>query len=56
MVADFVGCWLIEVGCKYLFADLAPKPFVTRGRERREQRRAIEEAGRESQEAEKKAQ
>ncbi|KAF9524952.1 endoplasmic reticulum Ca-transporting P-type ATPase [Crepidotus variabilis] len=44
MLIDFAGCWLIEVGCKYLFADLEPKPMVTRGRERREKRRALEEA------------
>ncbi|KAF8066823.1 endoplasmic reticulum Ca-transporting P-type ATPase [Lyophyllum atratum] len=44
MVIDFVGCWVIEKVCKYLFADLEPKPMVTRGRERREARRAIEEA------------
>jgi manganese-transporting P-type ATPase len=42
MVGDFVGCWLVEVACKWLFADLAPKPIVTRGRERREARRAEE--------------
>lgn len=44
MVIDFVGCWVIEKACKYLFADLEPKPMVTRGRERREARRVIEEA------------
>lgn len=38
-----MGCWVIEVTCKYLFADLEPKPMVTKGRERREQRRLIEE-------------
>ena len=43
MLADFIGCWIVEVTCKHLFADLTPKPFVTRGRERREQRRAEEE-------------
>jgi len=43
MIIDFVGCWVIEVLCKYLFADLEPKPMVTRGRERREQRRLLEE-------------
>jgi manganese-transporting P-type ATPase len=43
MLADFVGCWLVEITCKRLFADIAPKPLVTRGRERREQRRAEEE-------------
>ncbi|KAI0260783.1 ATPase [Gloeopeniophorella convolvens] len=42
MVIDFVGCWMIEKVCKYLFADLEPKSIVTRGRERREERRAAE--------------
>lgn len=42
MIGDFVGCWLVEIACKWLFADLAPKPIVTRGRERREARRAEE--------------
>lgn len=42
MLADFVGCYAIEVVCKYLFADLQPKELVTRGRERREARRALE--------------
>lgn len=42
MIADFVGCWVIEKACKYLFADLEPKPLVTRGRERREARRSEE--------------
>ncbi|KII85628.1 hypothetical protein PLICRDRAFT_166290 [Plicaturopsis crispa FD-325 SS-3] len=39
MAIDFVGCWLIEIVCKHLFADLQPKALVTRGRERREKRR-----------------
>lgn len=43
MVLDMVGCWIIEKVCKYLFADLEPKPMITRGRERREKRR-LEEA------------
>jgi len=43
MIIDFIGCWAIESVCKYLFADLEPKSLVTRGRERRERRRAIEE-------------
>ena len=43
MIVDFMGCWVIEVICKYLFADLEPKHMVTKGRERREQRRLIEE-------------
>ena len=42
MIIDLAGCWVIEVVCKYLFADLEPKPMVTRGRERREKRRAEE--------------
>jgi cation-transporting ATPase 13A1 len=43
MVIDFIGCWLIEVACKRLFADLEPKNMITRGRERREERRRGEE-------------
>ncbi|KAJ7600868.1 hypothetical protein C8J56DRAFT_847529 [Mycena floridula] len=42
MVIDFAGCWVIEVVCKHLFADLQPKPMITRGRDRREKRRAAE--------------
>lgn len=44
MAADFLGCWLIEIICKAIFADLAPKKLITRGRERRELRRQEEEA------------
>ncbi|THH17172.1 hypothetical protein EW146_g3599 [Bondarzewia mesenterica] len=60
MIVDFVGCWVIEKLCKYLFADLEPKALITRGRERREKRRT-EEAQRAEGEAagvsaEKKAQ
>ncbi|KZP27754.1 hypothetical protein FIBSPDRAFT_780640 [Athelia psychrophila] len=43
MAIDFIGCWLVEITCKAVFADLAPKPFITRGRERRELRRQEEE-------------
>jgi manganese-transporting P-type ATPase len=43
MILDFVGCWFIEKVCKRLFADLEPRALITRGRERREQRR-LEEA------------
>jgi manganese-transporting P-type ATPase len=42
MIIDFIGCWAIEKVCKYLFADLEPKSIITRGRERRERRRAGE--------------
>jgi len=42
MLADFVGSWLVEIICKHLFADLEPKPLVTRGRDRREARRVEE--------------
>lgn len=42
MIIDFGGCYIIEKGCKYLFADLEPREMVTRGRERREKRRAEE--------------
>ncbi|KAH8115480.1 hypothetical protein DFH11DRAFT_1743052 [Phellopilus nigrolimitatus] len=30
MVVDFVGCWLTEIVCKHLFADLEPKEMITR--------------------------
>ncbi|KAI1787190.1 endoplasmic reticulum Ca-transporting P-type ATPase [Ganoderma leucocontextum] len=43
MIVDFIGCFLIERVCKRLFANLEPKPMITRGRERREKRRAEEE-------------
>lgn len=39
MAVDFVGCWIIENVCKYFFADLEPRDMITKGRERREQRR-----------------
>ncbi|ORX35704.1 hypothetical protein BD324DRAFT_631324 [Kockovaella imperatae] len=44
MVVDFAGCFIMEKGCKYLFASLEPVEFVTRGRKRREARRALEES------------
>jgi cation-transporting ATPase 13A1 len=44
MIVDFAGCWIIEVGCKYFFADLQPKSMVTKGRERREERRRLQDA------------
>lgn len=43
MIVDFAGCWLVEIICKALFADLAPKPIVLKGRERREKRRLEQE-------------
>lgn len=43
MIADFGLCFIMEKGCKFLFADLEPAELVTRGRERREKRRALEE-------------
>jgi cation-transporting ATPase 13A1 len=43
MIIDFAGCWVLEKTCKYFFADLEPKEMVTRGRERREERRRLEE-------------
>jgi cation-transporting ATPase 13A1 len=42
MLADFAGCYIIEKSCKHFFADLEPKELVTRGRERREERRRLE--------------
>jgi manganese-transporting P-type ATPase len=44
MAIDFAGCYIIEVGCKFLFAELEPKKMITRGRERREKRRKEQEA------------
>ena len=41
---DFLGCWIIEITCKYLFASLEPKPMVIRGLELR---RSLEEAEKE---------
>ena len=43
MVIDFAGCWVVEVVCKRLFAVLEPKELITRGQERREKRRRLEE-------------
>jgi cation-transporting ATPase 13A1 len=43
MILDFGLCFIVEKGCKFLFADLEPAEMVTRGRERREKRRALEE-------------
>lgn len=56
MIADFMGCWVVEKICKYLFADLEPKPLITRGRERREARRREEARVAEEAEGEKKVQ
>ncbi|KAF8137626.1 hypothetical protein EV363DRAFT_1254544 [Boletus edulis] len=56
MVVDFAGCWVIEMACKYLFADLEPKPLITRGRERREARRREQARMAEAAKEEKKAQ
>ncbi|KAI0084671.1 endoplasmic reticulum Ca-transporting P-type ATPase [Irpex rosettiformis] len=42
MAVDFVGCWVIEVICKQLFADLEPKAMITRGWERRAKQRSGE--------------
>ncbi|KAI5116478.1 hypothetical protein M0805_003507 [Coniferiporia weirii] len=54
MIADFAGCWLVEVVCKYLFTESEPKEMITRGRERREARRRAEEVAlREQAEAKK---
>ena len=42
MIVDFAGCYVIEIVCKWLFADMEPKAMIVRGRERREQRRITE--------------
>ncbi|EJD08490.1 endoplasmic reticulum Ca-transporting P-type ATPase [Fomitiporia mediterranea MF3/22] len=54
MIADFVGCWAVEVVCKALFAVLEPKEMLTRGRERRERRRQLEGEKRKAEAATKK--
>ena len=40
MAIDFAGCWVIEVVCKHLFADLKPKVMITRGSEHRAKQRS----------------
>jgi cation-transporting ATPase 13A1 len=42
MVIDFGLCWIVQKVCKDLFANLEAPELVTRGRERREARRAKE--------------
>lgn len=44
---DFVLSWVMEKGCKALFADLKPAELVTRGESRRLKRRETEEADKE---------
>ncbi|PWN92733.1 putative SPF1-P-type ATPase [Acaromyces ingoldii] len=39
MAIDFVGCYIIEHGTKWLFADLKPRALIVKGSERREARR-----------------
>ncbi|TFK47374.1 hypothetical protein OE88DRAFT_1706075 [Heliocybe sulcata] len=43
IVVDFIGSSIVEIVCKWLFADLEPKKMITRGWERREKRRQQEE-------------
>ncbi|KAJ9121558.1 hypothetical protein QFC22_002177 [Naganishia vaughanmartiniae] len=42
MIIDFALCWIVQKVCKDLFANLEAPELVTRGRERREARRAKE--------------
>lgn len=42
MIADFALCYTVQKVCKNLFANLEAPELVTRGRERREARRAKE--------------
>jgi cation-transporting ATPase 13A1 len=51
MIIDSAGCWLIEVICKHLFADLEPKDMITQGKKRREERRRLQELGKRQAEA-----
>ena len=32
MLADFIGCWVIEQGFKWAFSDFKPKEIATRNR------------------------
>jgi cation-transporting ATPase 13A1 len=55
MLIDYGAAWVIEVVMKALFSDNRPKAIVTKGIERREERRrleALEEARREAAEVE----
>lgn len=54
MAADFVGCWIVEKICKYLFAVHEPKEMITRGWERRIGRRQKQEQERKAEAAAKK--
>ncbi|KAG0149092.1 hypothetical protein CROQUDRAFT_89665 [Cronartium quercuum f. sp. fusiforme G11] len=44
MLLDFGGSFLLEIIAKHLLSDVHPRPMVTKGLERRESRRKIEEA------------
>jgi cation-transporting ATPase 13A1 len=44
MVLDYGGAWLAEIVIKSIFADNRPKAIVLKGADRREKRRALEEA------------
>ncbi|KAF2747767.1 hypothetical protein M011DRAFT_467364 [Sporormia fimetaria CBS 119925] len=47
MVADYVGCWVIEKGLKYAFSDYKPKDIAVRRPDqlrKEEERRKVEEA------------
>lgn len=48
MLLDFGGAYVVEFLAKALFLDVRPRPMVTKGSERREARRAIEEAERQA--------
>lgn len=39
MLVDYIGSYLLEWSTHKIFADLTPRAFITRGRERREERR-----------------
>ncbi|KAH7098014.1 hypothetical protein BKA62DRAFT_714380 [Auriculariales sp. MPI-PUGE-AT-0066] len=56
MALDFGLCYIVEHGCKALFADLEPKEFVTRGIERRLRRRVAEQEAKLIEEEAKKRQ
>ena len=43
MIFDYGGAYVGEALMKYFFIDKKPKELITRGRDRREKRRKVEE-------------
>ena len=56
MIIDFIGCYIIEVVCKSLFANLELRHMITKGSERRQARRLAEKQALDAANGEKKGQ